>query len=522
MEGTTMDNRKKFGRGKLLAFLVALILITAQFVSVCSAKAGAAAAGYEGIGNADKDLDLPASLKDGEVWTGKAVRHNEDGTITVTLAAWGKIIPPTSGGDPIKPLGGDQYVTVFDGLGDFKVKGALPTGVEEGGDNTVVWRVHQDFILGGEAATVSYDLELADDEVDWRTDYWYTTGTATCSFTPVEGNPLYWTKTETTYDSFIISMNWNNGSGLNSGLIIDRILDITFVFGKNSSKENENPYSANANWDKLIIEGKVYEWHLIWSKGGSTKSFYFTIKDPAGLGADIVYEINFDSPGGNASQASGRTLTSENYFHRSFEEGDPEHPFVWNGDAIVIEHDVVSQIRFEPEPQHTGSLTIGKMLEDNFMDWGVDGETQFIAVVQDKETGDYLTFETLEDGPAHHYTYTGTGAVGSELIFTASASSTIYDIPADMICIVIEALDADYVDITYSLGEAAIVRGQDTPLTVTNTYDHRMGDMVVTKLYDGFPSDWGLNDSTVFLIKVWDIEHGNYLIFKRNYRKYGG
>jgi hypothetical protein len=355
---------------------------------------------------------------------------------------------------------------------------------------------------------------LKGDPQSWRTDYWYSTGTATSSFTPNDSNPFYWTKTETTYDSFIISMNWNNGQGLNNGTIIDKILDITFELGKNSSKDMEDPYGPKANWDKYIYQGQEYGWHLYWVKGNTIKSYFFTINDPANPGKDIVYQIDSTSPGGNESQASGRTVTSENFFPRSFEEGDQEKLFDWDGDTLVTKNDAQSQLKLQPQPLPTGSLTVIKTLEDNFIDWGVNSAIQFTTKVQDKESGDYLTFEVLGGDPGNHYTYTGISAAGSELIFSAAAPSLIKDIPANRICIVEELIGGDHVDISYSLDEAAIASGQNTAVTVTNRYEHGEGTLVVTKLFDGFPSDWGINDSTVFKAKIWDIADGYYLIFK--------
>ena len=279
-----MKKSKYSGRGRIPALLMAILLFAGQFAGAGLAEGGAYLEDYLISDGIDRALTVPPSLKIGEIWTGKAVRHNGDGTITVTLAAWGRIYPnpDNPGSGPLKPLAGDQCVTIVDDLGEFQVRDSLPPGVTPGGGNTVIWKVHQDDILGNAPATVSYDLELRGDPETFMTDRWYLTGEAVSSFVPIEGNPYYWTKTETTFDSFLISMNWNNGQGLNQGTIIDRLLDVVFDFGKNSSKEMEDPYGANAKWDTLYVNGKAYQWHLKWEKGNAAKSYLLrAVKEPS-------------------------------------------------------------------------------------------------------------------------------------------------------------------------------------------------------------------------------------------------
>ena len=504
----------------------------------------------------DRELTLPTALKGGEIWTGKDVVHNRDdedepdGTITVTLYAWGTSFTDENN-ELKKPLGGDGCVTVIDDLGEFKIKGSLPAGVVQDGDK-VTWKVSQDdFLVAAKPVFVEYVLELKDPE-NVKMNYWYATGTALAKFVPAEGNPFYWTKEETVYNAFSMSMNWNNGKGLNSGTITDSILGVTISFGKNSSPEFEYAYGkiplpdplpypgykvdtycgehGSTHWDdNAVIQGhpEINKWHLEWNKTNDKKNYYFTV---GGLGKlqpqmggreiDIVYEVIFPTPGGNESKPGGRKLKSDDFFHRTFEENDPDKLFLWDGEEILVNLPVLGRIEFSDGLELTGSLTITKELEGWYnVDWAVNGETPFAAMVAD-EAGYYLTFEANEDSEIpNQYIFTGfaeTSAIGSKLAFSERFPATIEGIPADTKCTVEEILEfsSDLITVSYSKKDVVIKYDEDSEVIVTNTYAHGLGQIEIWKLYDGFPSDWGISSSTLFYAKVWDVDNENYLLFK--------
>lgn len=356
------------------------------------------------------------------------------------------------------------------------------------------------------------------------TDYWYSTGTASAVFYPAAGNPYYWSKEETTTGSFSMSMNWNNGNGLNSGTITDNIFGGTITFGKNDSPEFQ--YAKDTvfpkNWVKNAkFNNTLYWWHLYWEKANTIKSYYFTVKDLEAPGIDIVYEVLFPNPGGNTSQAAGRTRVSDDFFHRTFENGDQTASFTWNGEAINTVMNVIGQIKlFENEnwPPKSGGLKINKELKGWYdTDWGVDAATEFTAKVKNSD-GNYLTF-TVGGTASNSYTYYGTVSgkeLGSTVTFSGNSPAVIEGIPEGQVCTVEEILNTgvDFVNVTYSNNAALIEDDKTTEVTVTNEYKHGVGKLKITKLLDGFPSDWDIDDSTVFYARIYDVDYDNYLMFK--------
>ena len=53
-----------------------------------------------------------------------------------------------------------------------------------------------------------------------------------------------------------------------------------------------------------------------------------------------------------------------------------------------------------------------------------------------------------------------------------------------------------------------------------NVYDHGIGFLEVRKILDGFPDDWGIDDTSTFYVRIFDLDadngdgtFGNYLLF---------
>ena len=503
----------------------------------------------------DRELIVPSILDAGEIWTGKAAEHNPDGTITVTLYAWGsRFINESSSLQD--PLGGDGCVTITDDLGEFRVKEVLspvatPSSLAQV-NNSMIWTVDQsNFLSLGTPLTVKYVLELKETGTP-KLNYWYATGTAVAKFTPAKGNPVYWTKEESVSNAFTMSMNWNNGKGLNSGTITDNILGVTISFGKNSSPEFEYAYAwiplpvpppypgyridsfcgdhGYTHWDtNAVVQGhpELNRWHLEWNKTNDAKNYYFTVGNlgklqpqTGGAAIDIVYEVIFPNPGGNFSQPGRRTLKSDDFFHRSFEEGMEEKLFIWDGAEITVDLDVFGRIKLDDGLDHSGSLTVSKKLKGWYdFDWGVHEDTLFTAMVTD-EDGNYLTFipDALSGAP-NRYTFTGVSNsvhIGSSLSFSVNNPATIEGVPEGMICTVEEILDrhSDLIAVSYDKGSVPIIMDTNSEVTVTNNYSHGLGKLEIWKLFDGFPSDWGVNNSTTFYVRIYDVDYHNYLWFK--------
>jgi len=158
----------------------------------------------------------------------------------------------------------------------------------------------------------------------------------------------------------------------------------------------------------------------------------------------------------------------------------------------------------------TGSLTVSKSLSGNYGDWGVNDDTLFHAKVRDSATGAYLTLT----GTAPNYTYSGTSATGSTFTFSAKQPAVIVGIPAGMACVVEEIIadDANYT--AGYVGNGAVIQGGGSAsVTVTNTYDHGTGNLIIKKALAGSYEDWGVDESTVFRVRVKDATNNNYLLF---------
>jgi len=51
-------------------------------------------------------------------------------------------------------------------------------------------------------------------------------------------------------------------------------------------------------------------------------------------------------------------------------------------------------------------------------------------------------------------------------------------------------------------------------VTVTNTYEHNTGSLIINKKLAGSPGDWGVNDATAFTARVKDLTGNNYVLFE--------
>ena len=302
-------------------------------------------------------LQPPTStLSPGEVLVQKSIVYNADtppappynGTITVTLSVWAQTYTNSDGvlSNPLVPMVSPSgvFVEVTDDIGVFELltvdTSPLPAGVTlNTSSNPIVLDItDQSVILGAAPLEVSYTITVANPALQpYIPGFWYSTGIAHATFEPAGDNPYYYTMTETTYDEFLMSMNWNNGNGLNNGAIIDNDLGYTIVFPANISAQNMHAYNADGtmntsgqwNWwpqntntrnqaaTVVTAAGTTYyTWHLQWAQGNTAKTYIFTVKDLAGPGLDVQYEIDFPQGGGSQAFAGGKTVVSEDYFQK--------------------------------------------------------------------------------------------------------------------------------------------------------------------------------------------------------------
>ena len=509
------------------------------------------------------------TLSAGEVLVGKSIVYNNDpslltpdGTVTVTLSAWAQTYTNTAGvvSDPLVPLADGNYVEITDDIGEFAVVGSLPAPLTLSG-TTITWDItDQSTLLGSAPITISYTLTVvnpsAPPQPPYTLDYWYSTGSANAVFQPAGDNPYYYTMTETVYNEFEMSMNWNNGTGLNSGAILDNATGVTIVFPKNISAQNLHAYNADGtmntagqwNWWPQVAGTKAqaativsqsgtiqyFTWQLQWSQMSGQKSYYFTVKDLLGPGLDVQYEAILSGAGGSASMPGGKTTISTTYFQKSY-NSNQDDPFYWSGDTINLPLDVEGEIKISNvAPPPTFQLTVDKLYGDTLFHqaWGMTNDTEFSLYIQDETTGLYLVFENMGGGS---YAYLGMSVRRLPVLFSVNTPAVLTGIPVE------DALGTQKV---YSMTEypswatsyarppavivdysvdggsfestAAVTPTADanTVLTVRNTLtDQPAAYLRLIKLLDGYPSDRGVSTATEFKVKVWDATNGDYLLF---------
>lgn len=128
------------------------------------------------------------------------------------------------------------------------------------------------------------------------------------------------------------------------------------------------------------------------------------------------------------------------------------------------------------------------------------------------DSGSYLTFKEVT-GSSGYYNYEYTGVIGnseraSVLTFSGNKPAMI-TLPIDHTYSVEEipgtgVVSYDPAGSNGVSGGVPIADSETKTVTVTNTYTHGTRDITVQKLLDGYPADWGINDSTVFYAKVFD------------------
>ena len=181
-----------------------------------------------------------------------------------------------------------------------------------------------------------------------------------------------------------------------------------------------------------------------------------------------------------------------------------------------------------------GSLMVHKILSGSHKDWGVDETSVFYIRVKDLtgENGDgsignYVHFYKQSDG-----TYKADGNSGrntptnntlERVPVTAKQAvelTNLWSSVAGNQYQVEEETGAHYTTV-YEGNPVTLVGDSDNEtVTITNTYEHGVGNLNITKRLMGFYSDWGIGDDEVFYARVKDVNadngdgtFGNYVHF---------
>ena len=423
----------------------------------------------------------------------------------------------------------------------------------------IIWRVHQDTFVGMETlgtkrnAPVSLTFEIYLDEASYQTNHIYSSGPAhSVRYYPNMENRAYWDMFQTVDNAFEAgAMNWNNGWGMRSGLILDTLLGYTITLDRNDAAPANQHYSAStypANWAyaaTVRVTGTnqlvgTFWYHLEW---GDTATRYVTIRDLQADGYHVRYQLFVTGPGGNDTVAGGRTVVTDHLVKREYYPDNPDTPIRWDGNAIVGHMDAVAQIMLS-EDFTFGSVRVHKQLAspvnnfDFYADWRVDDNTLFYVVMQDALTKEYLVFR--QDDPENdpfNYEFVGFSLErgnATQIAFSVNNPAELNSVPTNehiMGSLLGTDEPAHYVlheilmfdsygliQISYSYDENVgfeVSEGQTTDVIVTNTYSHGIGILEVHKLLDGFPEEWAVNNDTVFYVRIWDVEAQNYLLFKQ-------
>ena len=163
-----------------------------------------------------------------------------------------------------------------------------------------------------------------------------------------------------------------------------------------------------------------------------------------------------------------------------------------------------------------GNLIISKRLAGSPRDWGVDENTVFPAMVKDVTDGNYVLFALQPDGKylavGNNNSPTPTKDTREQIRFTAGSPAILSGLWTNHVYEVQEAGGSHYK--TAYIGNSTILpNGGNMNVTITNTYEHGSGNLVIRKTLEGFPRDWGVDENTVFTARIKDVTDNNYLLF---------
>ena len=168
-----------------------------------------------------------------------------------------------------------------------------------------------------------------------------------------------------------------------------------------------------------------------------------------------------------------------------------------------------------------GILTVNKRLAGNYPDWNVHTGTDFKVMIKDVTRNNFLWFkDTPESDGSYHcvgndvdgLSESYSGNVIMELPLSVSQSLTLSNLWADTTYEVVESGGAHYA-VSYENNGTAFTYDGYSAVTVINTFEHGSGNLVIDKHLAGYYTDWGINPSSTFQIKIKDIVENKYLRF---------
>ena len=164
------------------------------------------------------------------------------------------------------------------------------------------------------------------------------------------------------------------------------------------------------------------------------------------------------------------------------------------------------------------TLVISKRLAGSPADWGVDENTVFSARIKDVSNDNYVLFALQPDGKflafGNNNSKTPTNDARELIHFTAGSPVVVSGLWTDIEYSVEEIGGANYIA-TYAGNNSTLPTGGNMNVTITNTYDHGDGNLVIRKVLENFPANTGVNENTVFYARVKDVTDNNYLLFSR-------
>jgi len=171
-----------------------------------------------------------------------------------------------------------------------------------------------------------------------------------------------------------------------------------------------------------------------------------------------------------------------------------------------------------------GNLIISKRIAGSPGDWGVDEKTVFTAKIKDINANEYVLLAPQKDGSYVYKGISGSGVPASGLTdtvrFKAGSPAIISELDRDRVYKVEEQGVGTHFTTTYNSSttspEFSMDGSGNTNIFITNTYKHGTGNLIIRKKFEGLPADWGVDENTIFYVRVKDNTDGNYLLFQEN------
>lgn len=160
----------------------------------------------------------PETLEEGQVWTGKTVTDNNDGTFTITFEAIGRKYQDNRNGGVWKnPLKADSYLTITEEIANgFKfVENSLTGENLTVSNGTVTWKLPADKVTSDNDGKNIIDNKVSFKVKSIATSVGrYETNPSDVKFTP-DGYNHYYYEWETVKSTTIAKLSWNNAKGIN-------------------------------------------------------------------------------------------------------------------------------------------------------------------------------------------------------------------------------------------------------------------------------------------------------------------